>query len=424
LLIYRFALFLLAPILAVIFALRLSAKETANGLRERFGRVKTDAPKQSVIWLHGASIGELTAARTLISTLLERHAQLSFIVTMNSYTARKMVLGWDEPRINASLAPLDYRIFIRRFLNSWKPVALISLENELWPNRLSECKNANIPVLIAGGRLSEKAAVFWGWIPGLAQTMLGNVTYLAPQDAASRERFIALGLPPDAIGPILNLKSTVELPPPSATDLRFWSALYPLEKTFLAASTHDGEDRIILDAFEMARREIPDLRLILAPRHPERTATIEKLISSRPLTFLRKSSPSLPDPAPDVLVADTLGEMALWYKLAFATFVGGTLVEKGGHTPIEPMQFRSVVLHGPSVSNHQAAFSQLDDTLAAICISDAKTLCAAIVRCSDTNRRVLMVASAARVLDGLREQSTGQGPVLKQITNLMSNNQA
>lgn len=399
---------------------RLRGKETHSGLRERFGQTNASSPKARVIWLHGASNGELTAARAMITTLLERDPQLSMVITMNSYTARDMVRGWNIRQITPCLAPLDYRVFIRRFLKTWQPLALISLENELWPNRMAECRRADIPVLIVGGRLSARAASFWRAVPGLATAMLSGVAYLAPQDDTSRVRFLGLGLAADNIGPILNLKSSVSLQGPNPDDLHIWAALFPHETTILAASTHEGEDKIILDAYEMARLKIPELRLILAPRHPNRAPSIAKLCSSRPITYARKSDSTPPQHAPDVLLADTLGEMALWYRLAFATFVGGSLVEKGGHTPIEPMQFRSAVLHGPNVSNHRAAFSRLDDVSGAVEICDAKSLSAAIIHLSDASRRDLMLCAADKVLSTLRAETDGESAVINMIFQLQS----
>ena len=205
-----------------------------------------------------------------------------------------------------------------------------------------------------------------------------SITLLSPGDGNSGERFVVLGLPTSAQREVLNLKAYVALPQPDTAKIatiQKWSAR---SNTFLAASTHSGEDQVILQAFQLARRNAPDLRLILAPRHPDRVPKIVHLLDEAGLKFSRHTKALQPNEIDDVLIADALGEMALWYSASFAAFVGGSLVEKGGHTPFEPAQFNCAIIYGPSTYNQSAAYEALKAANAATQVNDAAALAKAI----------------------------------------------
>ena len=377
----------MAPVLCVLFAIRwLRGKETRIGLSERFALGRETANADNVIWVHGASLGELTAARPLLDEILSRSSNLEIVVTMNSYTARNMVRGWGNDRIHARMAPLDYRVILRRFYARWTPKALVVLENELWPNRLSVCQSKAIPVLIAGGRISAQAISMWSRFPGLSKSITSAVSCLAPIDEIAAERFRKLGVAPSRIGPNLLLKATVELPCPEQAEYAELYRHFNHAKTILAASTHHGEDGLILRAFLAARQVHPDLRLILAPRHPERASEISEMLINQSLPFKRRSASEPMEKDTVVLLADTLGEMALWYSLARVTLVGGTWVDKGGHTPFEPAQFGSAIVHGPSTHNHARAFTALDSKGGAVLAIDEQEVARALIDICSSSR--------------------------------------
>ncbi len=405
LILYRITLVFLAPVLAVFFLLRwMRSKETRSGLAERLGLGRAPPHPGKLIWVHGASLGELTAARPLLDTILARDPAVRILVTMNTYTARQMVGGWKNPRLEARMAPLDYRLIHWRHCKMWSPVALIVLENELWPNRLSVCRALGIPILIAGGRMSERALSMWSRLRSLSNTVTSAVTYLAPVDQTSAARFQQLGLDPGRIGPAVLLKSTVALPEPNPAELAEWGTRFDPALTVLAASTHDGEDAPILRAFSAARAVRPELRMILAPRHPERAPAIARLLSDQSLAYRQRSAPEPDKDGWVVLLADTLGEMALWYRLAGITLVGGTWVDKGGHTPFEPAQFGSAIVHGPSVHNHAQAFEQMDKNGGAVLAKDEPEITQAILDLCDADRRAATAAAATQTLAPLRAE--------------------
>jgi 3-deoxy-D-manno-octulosonic-acid transferase len=376
---YRILLSLFFPALVLaLLVRRFRGQETAAMLAERLGNKTRPRPAAPIAWLHAASNGELTSARQVVQRLLAEAPDLHIVVTTNTATGRNMALGWRFGRVTVAMAPLDHRLILRRFLNHWQPKALIMVENELWPNRFALCAARAIPVLFIGARISAKSARIWSVFPGLAGPLLAPIRFLSAQDAASEARFSKLGLPAAVIGPQVNLKSAVTVETPGASSL-----VFPRAVTLLAASTHEGEEALVLDAFAAAQARIADLRLILAPRHPRRRDAVEAAIAARGLAFATRSRGDAPARETLVYLADTMGEMALWYSAAAMTFVGGSLADYGGHTPFEPASQGSVILHGPHVSNFTEAYQALAALKAAIPVTDASDLAAALVALAD-----------------------------------------
>ncbi len=349
------------------------------------------------LWLHAASNGELTAARPALQALLARG--LPVLITVNSESARALAMGWALPGTSVRLAPLDATVPLTRFLDRTGPRALVVIENELWPNRLRLMAARRIPVLVLGARLSATSAKRWHLLPGLARRLMGAIDWLAPQDDASRARFLSVGLAPDRLGPTLSLKAatmaTAKAPAPDAVpdaarDLPFVRAL-----TFLAASTHEGEEDQVLDAFLQAHARHPGLQLILAPRHPRRRDEIEVAIAARGLPLATRSRGKGPGAGQTVYLADTLGEMDLWYQAAGLCFVGGSLTDRGGHTPFEPAAHGAVILHGPNLSNFEDPYRALTDAKAAVLVANADDLAAALIRLAGDAPAQARLAKAA-----------------------------
>ncbi|WP_372605246.1 3-deoxy-D-manno-octulosonic acid transferase [Actibacterium sp.] len=391
---YRFLLTLAAPFVAVKLL-------RGGGLDQRLGGGDGNGP---VLWLHAASNGEATAARPLIEALLASDPALRLLITCNSETGRDLVAGWGLARVSVALAPLDYRWALARFLRRWQPAALIIVENELWPNRLLMMQARQRPVIVVSGRMSGKSARVWAKLPGLARRVLGALSLVSAQDQASQSRFAALGVDAARIAPALNLKLTQAPPRPDAGDLATLAALLPRDKTVLAASTHAGEDQIILQGFARAHAQDPDLRLILAPRHPRRGDEVAALIAQAGLGFARRAAGHAPT-AP-VYLADTLGEMPLWYALAGVTFVGGSLVPKGGHTPFEPAAFDSAILHGPYLENFAEGYAALQSAGGSLLIRNADDLTQALLTPAQTTALPVRAKAAIAALgsaDGLAD---------------------
>lgn len=344
-----------------------------------------------LIWLHTASNGELAAARPVVDALRAALPGLRLLITANSLTGRDLARGWALPATSARLAPHDDSATLARFLDAARPAALVVIENELWPNRLRLCAARGIPVFCLSGRLSDRSARRWRWFPALARQVAAAIRWLAPQDGASRARFAALGLPGDRIGPVMVLKS-------AATAAGAGPLPFPRETTLLAASTHEGEEAVVLEAFARARARRPGLHLVLAPRHPRRRDAVEAAIRAAGLGFATRSRGAEPAAGIPVYLADTLGEMDRWYAGAGLTFVGGSLVPRGGHTPFEPAAHRSAILAGPHVENAAPAYAALRAEGGAVTVTDAGSLAAAILALADPERQRAQAEAAARAL--------------------------
>lgn len=397
---YRIMLTLAAPGIALwLLGRRLRGRESARGLAERLGGGGGIRPKGPLLWLHGASNGELTSVRWMVEAMVQRCPDLVLIVTCNTETARALVEGWAMPQVTARMAPLDFRWAVARFIARWRPDALLMLENELWPNRITMMEARKRPVLVFGARMSDRSAKAWAMAPALCGAMFSALAFVSAQDEVSRTRLRGLGVRPGRLGPVTSLKARGPAPgavAPLPEGLRH--AFTPMT-TLLAASTHPGEERAVLEGFAKARAAGHVARLILAPRHPRRRAEIEALIRAAGLDFATRSTGADPGSAP-VYLADTMGEMDLWYRLAGVTFVGGSLVPGGGHTPYEPARFGSAILHGPYVANFVAVYRALDRVGGARKVADAGGIATALAELSDAARRARMASAAHEALEG------------------------
>ncbi len=421
---YRLILAILGPILiAMALWRRLRGTETARSLTERLGgglestgpestgpgslapeRVGGADPAGPVLWLHAASNGELTSARALMIAALERRQDLRILVTCNTETGRALVEGWEAPRIRAALAPIDMRWIVARFLRRHRPAALLIVENEIWPNRMDLTRRRSLPAMMAGARLSASSARMWRRVPRLAAQVFGALDHVSAQDPDSAERFVALGLPRERLGPLLDLKAATTAVPEDRSALPgpLRRAFDPA-RTLLAASTHEGEEALVLDAFARARSAGVLDRLILAPRHPRRGDAVAAAVTAQGLACARRSAGEAPGEgpqAPPVYLADTMGEMDLWYRLAGLCFVGGSLVARGGHTPFEPAAHGAAILHGPHTENFAAIYARLDAAGAACPVADGAALATALIRLATPSEARAMAASAAATIAG------------------------
>lgn len=385
-LLYRLVMGIALPfaVLATLWGMA-RGRLPASALRERLGLGVWRDGAGPAVWVHGASLGELASVKGLVARLCADRPGLAVLVTCNTATARAMVAGWGLAGVTARLAPFDAAGGAARVLRGWRPGLIVVVENELWPGRLAAARAAGVPVAMVGARMSERSARRWGKVPGM-RGLLAGLALVSPQDEDSAERLVGLGLPADRLGPVMNLKAGVvaqaALPGPVAR-----------ERCVLAASTHEGEEALVLDAFAAARGQF-DL-LILAPRHPARFDTVAREIAARGLPLRRRSEGAAV--AGPVYLADTLGEMANWYGMAGVTVVGGSFADRGGHTPFEPVAAGSAVLHGPSVANHRAGFAALDAAGGAVLVTGDL---GAVLAGLDAAAQARMASAARRALAG------------------------
>ena len=382
---------LLYRLAASLLALPILARAAVRGqLRARLG-LEAAAPVD--IWLHGASVGEMTSARPLVAALLAAEPGLRIVATANTVTGLAQVAGWALPQVVARLAPVDGWGATRRFVTRHRPRALIVLENELWPGRITDAHRAELAVMLVGARLSERSARRWARLaPRLVAAMLGRVRLASAQDAASAARLARLGLPVEAmVAPVMLKAAVAAVETPT---LPF--ALPPRNRVALAASTHPGEETAVLEGFASARAAKALDLLILAPRHPDRGPDVARLIAATGLPFATRSRGEVPGPETAVYLADTLGEMALWYRAAGITLVCGSFTDRGGHTPYEPAQAGSAILHGPDTTNFTEAYAELEVAGAAVQV-EAAGIGAALIA-TDAAKQARLSAAARQAL--------------------------
>jgi len=345
---------------------------------ERFARFPEPQFKKPVIWLHTVSVGEFIAARPLIDKILDDNDHQLVITTMTPTGSERVEAAYGD-RVFHVYAPYDIPVFVNRFLDHIKPQLAIFLETELWPNILRACCKNNIPSLLANARLSEKSARGYRKFAGLTRAMLNDLSLAAIQSQKDADRFIALGLAAQKAKIIGSIKFDINIPEylvDEAQALKAQISENGKRKVWIAASTHHGEDEIVLDAFSRLLKTLPDHRLMLVPRHPDRFEKVYQLCCARGFATIRRSQnrERIIDDDYQVLLGDTMGEMMLLFGCADAAFVGGSLIENGGHNTIEPAIWGLPLLSGPSQFNFAEVSRLLHDAEALKTVTDANRL--------------------------------------------------
>jgi 3-deoxy-D-manno-octulosonic-acid transferase len=310
-------------------------REDPARLGERLGQPSLARPPGLLIWLHGASIGETAALLPLVAELRRQEPAAACLVTAGTVGAARLLSGTLPQGCLHQYAPVDTGAAVRRFLAHWRPDLAIWAESELWPRLLAGTAARGIPMLLVGARISARSARRWAWAPGMIRRLLGHFARIEAQDGEAAARLLALGARPLSVRAGGNLKAAVPAPPCTAEALGRARAALRGRPVWLAASTHAPEEAIVAEAHRLAAQAVPGLLAILAPRHPERSAAVAAVLRRRGHTVARRSAGELPGPDTDIWLADTLGEMGLWLRLAPVAFIGGSLARAGGHTPFE-----------------------------------------------------------------------------------------
>lgn len=353
----------------------------------RMGRATVALPNGPVIWVHAASLGELTAIRPVLAYLNEQFRAHRLLVTVNNERALPVLAEWREVGAIGQVAPMDLPRVVRRFCDTWRPVAFINVEAELWPNRFAALADAGTPAIFLNARLSDKSLTLVKRV-GKDALSLDHFGHFFAQSAATTANLQALGIPHARIETTRNLKAMVDLPKPPD----HLAAFFEPGQTLLAASTHPPEEADILRAYGKLRAARPETRLILSLRHPRRLQEVAELVrrvglKPVPLSDLKQA------PAPnEVVVVDTLGVQPSLYGLASVSFVGGSLPpDIGGHTPYEPIRAGSAVLAGPHTANFAAEYRTLEDASAYVLAENsdalANTMEQAFDQAADLSRR-------------------------------------
>jgi 3-deoxy-D-manno-octulosonic-acid transferase len=349
-------------------------KENRARLAERYGEASLPRPAGPLVWLHSASVGEMLA----VIPLIERIRAKDFAVLVTSGTVTSATLAAQRLPAGAvhQFVPLDAPHYVGRFLDHWRPDLALFVESDLWPNLILACANRDVPMILVNGRVSQRSFSRWKLHPGVIAALLHRFDLCLAQSSADAQRFSQLGA--QRISSIGNLKLDAPAPPVDLSTLRKLKSITESRVVIAAASTHEGEEKAIIDAHRKLREKCPSLLTIIAPRHPERGQVIAETARAAGFTTALRSRDELPKPDIDVFIADTLGELGLIYRLAPAVFMGGSLASHGGQNPIEAIRLGAAVVHGPHVWNFAEIYGALDNANGAQLVADQEALTACL----------------------------------------------
>ncbi len=358
---YRVLTRLAAPLVPALLKRRAQAgKEDPRRLGERLGHASTPRPPGPLVWLHGASVGEALMLVTLIEPLRDETPGLNILITTGTVTSAALLRKRLPTDAIHQFAPVDRIDAVRRFLDHWRPDAGVFAESELWPNLLLEAEAAGLGLALVNARMTAQSLNRWSRRRRAARRLLSAFAVLGAADARTAEGLTGLmGRPVERLG---NLKHAAGAPPVnSAAAASLQTDLQPRGRIWLAASTHPGEDTVMLAAHAQLRATENDALLLLAPRHPERGDAIAAEAEAAGFRTSRRAIGDLVDAHTAVYVVDTLGEMGLWLDLADAAFIAGSLVEGvGGHTPLEAAWTRTPLITGPLTGNFADLYAELE----------------------------------------------------------------
>jgi 3-deoxy-D-manno-octulosonic-acid transferase len=334
-------------------------RKYVSSLPQRLGRLPAsfNPTAQPSIWVHAVSVGELVAARPLIAALRARHPHHAIFVSTTTRSAQELAQRNAADVDGVFYCPIDLRFILRRTLNVVRPELLLIVETDLWPNLLRECHARGVRIAIVNGRLSSRSFPRYHMVRGFFRHVLADIDRFCVQSDDSARRFVALGAAADRVTVTGSLKFDTlgrsdAAPAGTRQQILRTLAFSPSQPVLVAGSTMKGEDAIVLRAFGRLKATLPSATLILAPRHPERFDDVVRQAERAGFETVRRTAlPPDGDPQADVIVLDTIGELATVYQLATLAFVGGSLVPTGGHNVLEPAACGRAVLFGPYMRN-------------------------------------------------------------------------
>jgi 3-deoxy-D-manno-octulosonic-acid transferase len=381
------------PLTGPFLAWRLKrGKEDPLRVGERRGIASQPRPEGPLIWVHAASVGEVISIQSLLERIHARGIQV--LLTSGTVTAAQLAAQRLPAGVVHQFVPLDVPSYVESFFDHWQPNLALIAESEFWPNLIMEGRKRGTRFVIVNGRMSNRSFGRWRLARRTVAALLERVDLCLTQDREIAERFELLGA--QRVIDVGNLK--FDVPPPPAEPIALSALDRSIRKrpVLLAASTHPGEEAMVIDAHLRLRRIVPGLLTIIAPRHPERGAQIVELIEEMGAVPVMRSRGHVPDRGTEIYVADTIGELGIFYRLAPIVFMGGSLVKHGGQNPIEPAKLDSAILHGPHVENFSALYAQLNRTRGAATVTDAESLAKSVALLLDDPALVKSMAASAK----------------------------
>jgi len=355
--VYRKLSFAMVPLAPALIKRRLKlGKEDPARVGERRGMSDDARPHGPLVWIHGASVGEVLAAAALIEKL--RALNLRILLTSGTVTSAAIVAKRFPPDVIHQYVPYDAPRYVARFLDHWRPSLALFIESDLWPNLILASAARRLPMVLINGRMSQRSFPRWRRVSNTISALLGRFDICLAQSQLDADRFSALGS--RNVVTTGNLKLDVPAPPADPAKLERLMAMTRGRPIVVAASTHPGEEEILAETHKTLAGFFPGLLTVIVPRHADRGEAVARTVEALGLHASLRSREELPTAATDIYVADTMGELGLFYRLAPIVFMGGSLIEHGGQNPIEAVKLGAAIVHGPHVFNFTDVYEALD----------------------------------------------------------------
>ena len=352
----------------------LMGKEDPERLEERLGISLAERPTGNLIWFHAASVGESLSLVELIKRISSSQPDYNFLITTGTITSAKLILSRLPVNAVHQYIPVDTPRAVEKFLDRWRPSLAIWTESEFWPNLISFTAARDIPMILINARISEKSYRRWRFFKKSLKNLIEKFNYSLIQDEKTVKYFSKIGISSNNFELTGTLKEGSAALPHSEIEQVEISKQILNRPVWLAASTHEGEEKLIAAAHRHASKASQGLLLIIVPRHPERGLEIASILTKENFKIRLRSKKDKILFDTQIYIADTLGELGLWYRVAPVSFVGGSLVPIGGHNPFEPAALGSAILHGPYVENFKEIYNRLNVVGAAVKIEEASEL--------------------------------------------------
>ena len=352
----------------------LMGKEDPERLEERLGISLAERPTGNLIWFHAASVGESLSLMELIKRISSSQPDYNFLITTGTITSAKLILSRLPSNAVHQYIPVDTPKAVENFLDRWRPSLAIWTESEFWPNLISFTSARDIPMILINARISEKSYRRWRFFKKSLKILIEKFNYSLIQDEKTVKYFSKIGISSNNFELTGTLKEGSAALPYSETEQVEISKQILNRPVWLAASTHEGEEKLIAAAHRHASKASQGLLLIIVPRHPERGLEIASILAKENFKICLRSKKDKISSDTQIYIADTLGELGLWYRIAPVSFVGGSFVPIGGHNPFEPAALGSAILHGPYVENFKEIYNRLNVAGAAVKIEEASEL--------------------------------------------------
>jgi 3-deoxy-D-manno-octulosonic-acid transferase len=373
-------------------------KEDPARIGERRGMSRDIRPHGPLVWIHGASVGEVLAAAALIEKL--RALNIRILLTSGTVTSAAVVAKRFPADIIHQYVPYDSPRYVARFLDHWRPSLALFIESDLWPNLILSSAARRLPMVLINGRMSHRSFPRWRRITATIAALLGRFDICLAQSQVDADRFTTLGS--RNVITTGNLKLDVPAPPADPAKLERLMSVTRGRPIVVAASTHSGEEELLLEAHRTLAGFFPSLLSVIVPRHPDRGEAIARTVAASGLRVALRSREELPTATTDIYVADTMGELGLFYRLAPIVFMGGSLVEHGGQNPIEAIKLGAAIVHGPHVFNFTDVYEALDGVGGARRADTQETLVKQLGQLlADPAARQLSADAAERVVEQL-----------------------